>query len=427
MRWGIEFEYLFVDSTGPIAGRVRDHTNLSYEQIHPLLDDKPGRGDPSLATGDLGIRSGYWYLEGDERFHADGTFARMVVKGVEVRTPPRPTVTAAVAELLAIESQLAARLDRHGLGLAIVGFNPICPAYAFDPPLNPFEIAQRREDASFDGAHVSTLSYGPDINLSCSGWSVAQSLDAARKLNWYGPSLVPFSFSSPFAAGGLWFGHSKRTFERAACRPAVKLFLAEADLERTAPRSRLVHPARLPGEAGRIEFKAFDAMPGVDQLTACCHLLEGVCLAADLPGRSETPDLAAYRRAALAGFEDPQVRAGAAEVLDKARAAQARAGNAAALAALTTLDRLLDADRTPVHDLLAAYRQTGRMCHPVRPDRGQASPLANERKGTGPGGAHSSALFPSEQRSPDGTPANARRPKRSQGPPLFMLATAAGS
>ena len=376
MLWGIEFEYLFVDPAGPTAGRVRDHTNLSFGQIQPLLDDKPGRDDPSLATGDLGIRSGYWYLEGDERFHADGTFARMIVKGVEVRTPPRPTVSAAVSELLRIESQLAARLDRHGLGLAIVGFNPVCPAYSFDPPLNDFEVALRREDPRLDGARVSTLSCGPDINLSCSGWSVAESLDAARKLNWYGPSLVPFSFSSPFAAGGLWFGPSKRTFERAACRPAVKLFLAAPDLERTASRSHLVHPARLPGEAGRIEFKAFDAMPGVDQLTACCHLLEGVCLAPDLPGRSETPDLAAYRRAALAGFEDPQVRAAAAEVLDKARAAQARAGNGAGVVALATLERLLDSRRTPAHDLLAGYRQTGRMYHPVRPDRGHASPLA---------------------------------------------------
>ena len=78
MRCGIEFEYLLVDLGGPEPGRVRDFSNLAYEEIHPLLEDKPGRDDATLATGDLGIRSGYWYLEGDERFHEDGTFRTLM-------------------------------------------------------------------------------------------------------------------------------------------------------------------------------------------------------------------------------------------------------------------------------------------------------------------------------------------------------------
>jgi hypothetical protein len=368
--WGIEFEYLFVDTSGPMPGRIRDFTNLSFELIRELLDEKPGRDDPTLATGDLGIRSGYWYLEGDERFHPDGRFHRMAVKGVEVRTPPRPSVPEAVAALLAIEAQLAAVLAPAGLGLAIAGFNPVCPAYAFEPPLNAWELALRRQQRCYDGSHISTLSYGPDINLSVAGWSVEQCLDAARKLNWYSPYIVPFSFSSPFAAGGLWFGCSKRTYERAAHRPAVKLYLAPDDLARVAHDSRLVHPVRVPGEVGRIEFKAFDAMPGVDLLTACCHLLAGLCLAPDLPGRSEQTDLPCYRRAALEGFEDPRLRAGAAEVLDRARAALVRTGDVAAVAALAPLERLLAARRTPAHDLLAAYQETGLMVHPVVPGRG---------------------------------------------------------
>ena len=104
-------------------------------------------------------------------------------------------------------------------------------------------------------------------------------------------------------------------------RPAVKLFLAPGALADFASRSRLAHPARLPGEEGRIEFKAFDACPSLVLLTACCHLLEGICLAEDLTGRGEQTDIDLYRRAALAGFNDAAIRDGAGEVLGKASAA----------------------------------------------------------------------------------------------------------
>ena len=119
--------------------------------------------------------------------------------------------------------------------------------------------------------------------------------------------------------------------------------------------------ARLPSEVGRIEYKAFDAMPSLDLLAACCHLLEGACLAADLTERGEETDLTLYRRAALVGFDDETIREGASEVLFKAKRALARAGKAAAAQALMPLERLLTARRTPAHALLAAYRETGLM------------------------------------------------------------------
>ena len=33
MRCGIEFEYLIVDTDGPEPGRIRDFTNLSFDDI----------------------------------------------------------------------------------------------------------------------------------------------------------------------------------------------------------------------------------------------------------------------------------------------------------------------------------------------------------------------------------------------------------
>ncbi len=359
MRCGIEFEYLLVDRPGPTPGRIRDFRNLSFPEIQALLEDKPGRNDAHLATGDLGIRNGYWYLEGDERFAEDGRFCGMAVKGVEIRTPPAPDVEQAIQSLLDIERQLSTVLARRDLALAIVSFNPACPRYDFDPPLNTWEQHLRATDPDYadDAAHITTLSYGPDINLSQPGWTLEQNLDVARKLNHYAPYLIPFSFSSPFYDGQVWTGYSKRSYERAGLRPAVKLFL---DAESTmASCSCLIRPARLPAEVGRIEFKAFDAHPTLEVLRACCHLLEGVCLAEDLPERSERTDVDSYRRAAQTGFADDAIRAGATEALTKARAALLRAGNPTAVAALAPLEALLAAQRTPAHALLDAYRTTG--------------------------------------------------------------------
>ena len=223
MHCGIEFEYLLIDLGGATPARLRDFSNLPFEQISAWLEDKPGRDDAELATGDLGIKRGYWYLEGNERFHDDGRFRTLDVKGVEIRTPPAADVETALQRLLAIETKLSAALARHGLGLAIAAFNPVRAPYAYDPPLNAWEAAMRAEHRAYDGSHISTLSYGPDINLSMPGWSNAQCLDATRKLQHYAPWIVPFSFASPFAHGRRWPGWSKRTHERAPLRPAVKI------------------------------------------------------------------------------------------------------------------------------------------------------------------------------------------------------------
>ncbi len=363
MHCGIEFEYLLIDRTGPTAGRIRDFSNLPFTTIQPLLERRPGRGDPGLASGDLGIRSGYWYLEGDERFLPDGRFHTLAVKGVEIRTPPAEDVAQAVARLLAIEQQLSDQLAPHGLGLGIVGFNPLRAIYPFDPPLNPWQQALRQADRGYDGSHISTLSYGPDINLSLPGWTATHALAAARRLNRYAPYIVPFSFHSPFAAGALWPGYSRRSYERPRYRPAVKLYLGAAELTTWGPRSQLLYPARLPREEGRIEFKAFDALPSPRLLTALCHLLEGICLADELAAADEACDLPLYRRAALTGFDDPHIHTGAREVLACAKGALLRQGATTAVRALAPLEQLLAERRTPAHSLREQYCAGGAMYH----------------------------------------------------------------
>ncbi|MEY4578956.1 MAG: hypothetical protein RL701_3659 [Pseudomonadota bacterium] len=363
MRCGIEFEYLLIDTQGESTGRIRDFSNLTLPEITRMLGDKPGRDDTRLATGDLGIRSGYWYLEGDERFDEQGQFRTLIVKGVEVRTPPADSVAEAVRSLVELEAALSERLAQHGLGLAINSYHPVHVGYAHDPPLNAWEQRLRRSEPSYDGSLVSTLTYGPDINLSFAGWTAAQCLDAARKLEAYGPYIVPFSFSSPYYAGALWGGVSKRTWERAGQRPVVKLYLDEKQAYLGAS-SRLVHEARSAHEHGRIEFKAFDVLPSVTLLTACTQLLVGVCLDEQLPERTETADVALYRRAALHGFADPAVYAGAATLLERATAALLRCEGAESASTLEPLVALLAQRSSPAASLIALHAQTGRLYWP---------------------------------------------------------------
>lgn len=357
MRCGIEFEYLLIDARGPTRGRVRDFGNLPYPDIAALLDIRPGEDDPALATGDLGIKRGYWYLEGDERFHDDGRFATLAVKGVEIRTPPADGAAAALAQLAVLERQLAAELAGHGLALAVAGFHPMRGQYTFTPPLNAWEHALRARCRAYDGSQVSTLSYGPDINLSHPGWSAERALAAARRLHAAAPYIVPFSFSSPFLAGLPWGGLSWRTLQRAPLRPAVKLYLNEGAGEALA--CGLCHPPRLASEHGRIEFKAFDALLSPALLGACCTLLIGLCLADGPRLSGETPDTDAYQRAAQYGFADPDIRQGAQRWLALAEAALRRHGQS--VAALAPLHALLASGRTPAHSLLDAYARDGQL------------------------------------------------------------------
>ncbi len=88
-----------------------------------------------------------------------------------------------------------------------------------------------------------------------------------------------------------------------------------------------------------------------------------VIVAVASPRADQTVPLFDQQLCAVSGFADTAIRAGASEVLRKARAALCHAGQAAAMASLAPLERLLAARRTPADDLLGAYRETGWMYH----------------------------------------------------------------
>lgn len=353
-RYGIEHEVAMVRDDGTLA----DFTSLRYEEVDAIVAELPE--DPSdqrdLRVGDAGIRRKRWYAEGFERFDEDGGLVRFDPKGIEIRTVVHDSVDAVIASLRRDVALLTDVAARHGLHPVAIGFNPLRSHYRLDPPPNAFELAAMQESPEERTAHLHMVTYGPDLNLSFpeSPTDPDTLVDAGAKLTFYSPYLVPFSFSSPFRDGAAWGGLSARTAMRTGPRPACLVYLDPADPLRDSDPSLTRH-AGIPVEVGRIEFKAFDAVPDPVLHGELLSLLTGLLRDTSLPGRRITPDPAAHAHAAAAGLDDPQIRAGADAVLDAAAAALADdPGHAGRLASLRAR---LERRECPARELLARHRR----------------------------------------------------------------------
>src|ERR1700761_1080539 len=94
LRFGIEAEFALVHRDRGFC----DFTSLTYAEAQRIVDRLPDHGDPDLTRGDLAVKLTRWYVEGDERFDDSGGFLDCIPKGLETRTPIRPSIDAAVAQ-----------------------------------------------------------------------------------------------------------------------------------------------------------------------------------------------------------------------------------------------------------------------------------------------------------------------------------------
>jgi hypothetical protein len=317
-RYGIEHECAMVLADGTFA----DFTAVSFDRLQALVDALPEDPSdyPQLRVGDQGIKRKRWYVEGYERFDEHGRLLRCDPKGIEVRTAIQPSIEAATDALRADLALLDEVAARAGLATTTIAFNPLRSTYRIDPPLNAWERSHRMGSPEERTAHLHMTTYGPDLNLSCTGLDAAALVDIGRKLTHYSPWLVPLSFSSPFRDGRAWGGLSARTAVRTGARPAVLVFLGAAD-EQVVSDPSLTQPARLAAEVGRIEFKAFDACPDPQLYAELLSLLTGLVLDRSLPGRRTTPDGPLHQRVAVHGLADPTVYDGTGALLAAAESA----------------------------------------------------------------------------------------------------------
>ena len=151
------------------------------------------------------------------------------------------------------------------------------------------------------------MTYGPDLIFSIYCLSTEALIQAGKKLTYYSPAIVPFSFSSPFYGQQLWSGLSVRTHLRTGHRPAAMVFVEHSD-ELISSSPSLTKIARLPAEVGRIEFKACDSCGDFELYGSLLALLKGIVLDQTLSGLALVPDAARHQQSAIHGFQDSELR-----------------------------------------------------------------------------------------------------------------------
>jgi hypothetical protein len=351
--FGIEHEVAFLKEDGQFV----DFVSTSFETLDAIVADLPiFEGDyPQLRIGDAGIKRKRWYIEGYERYDLSGKVTSCPPKGIEIRTTIHSSIQGAVDELSTSFDILRKGAIRVGLTPVLTSFNPFRTAFVPDPPLNEFERDRKRLSPEKRTAVIPMLTQGPDLNLSVPGLSTEEIIDIGRKLTYYSPYIVPFSFSSPFYDGKLWDGLSVRTFQRTGARPAAMVFLGKPE-ELITSNPSLTKIARLPAEVGRIEFKACDSCDNFAIYGALLALLKGLMLDKTLAGRATVPDAQLHQLSARQGFSDVQITEGAQMVL---QAAANALRDDADLDWLKPLNMMLESRTTPAQDLIRVYQASG--------------------------------------------------------------------
>lgn len=317
-QFGIEHEVAFVRSNGDFA----DFTNTDYEEFAAIIEQLPEyESDQScLRMGDLGIRRKRWYIEGIERFDLFGNMVKCIPKGIEIRTTVHSSIRETLLELRSSYAQLIEVAAQFGFFPIATSFNPIQTAFIPDPPLNVYELLRMAESPEDRTEHLPLLTYGPDLNLSVIGATAIQTIDWAKKLTYYSPYLVPFSYSPCQYNGRPWPGKSVRTYYRTGLRPAVLAFIQDSELLIESDPS-LTKLTEKESEWGRIEFKAFDSCGDLDRYGALFALLKGLLLDKTLMERAITPNQSLHQHSAKLGWDSTQIEEGSRRVLDAAMAA----------------------------------------------------------------------------------------------------------
>ena len=199
------------------------------------------------------------------------------------------------------------------------------------------------------------VSYGPDLNISMANLSTERLIDIGKKLTYYSPYIIPFSYSSPFYNGGLWEGLSVRTFIRTGKRSATLVFLETAEeLIKSVPS--LTKIARIPSEVGRIEFKACDSCDNFAIYAGLLALLKGLVLDETLPGRAMIPDANLHQISAKSGFENEDIFLNSYKLLQVAEIALKDDPD---LEFLTPLKVILSTQKTKSHELIQLFQNLG--------------------------------------------------------------------
>ncbi|MDJ0733427.1 MAG: glutamate--cysteine ligase [Nostocaceae cyanobacterium] len=351
--FGIEHEVAFVDSKGKFA----DFSRTKFTDFQQIVERLPTYSSdyPQLRIGDAGIKKKRWYIEGFERFSESANVIDCLPKGIEIRTTIHSDIASTIVELSSSFNLLCEVAAQFGFSPVLVSFNPFHSSFQPQPPLNNYETQRRQASPEKQTAHIPMLTYGPDLNISVAGLSYESVIDIGKKLTYYSPYIVPFSYSSPFYEGSLWSGLSVRTFVRTGRRPAAMVFVEKSEqLIESVPS--LTKIARIPAEVGRIEFKACDSCDDFSIYAGLLALLKGMILDKSLTERAIVPDAEKHQVSAQQGFDNQEIFANSTAILQAAELALKEDSD---LHLLTPLKEILQKRESKSHQLIRDFHELG--------------------------------------------------------------------
>jgi hypothetical protein len=314
--FGIEHEVAFLNKEGQFA----DFSNTSFEDFQQIVSTLPENTTMELHKDNYGIKNKKWYVEGMDRYDEKGKFSHCIPKGIEIRTGVHQNIQDCVNEL----TENYELLDKAARGFKFTpfstSFNPHLSSYESIAPLNDYEKEFHKRRLERALPHIHLLSYGPDLNISNSNWSKEDALDFGKKLIYYSPSIIPFSFNLCFYKGKIWKGKSIRTFFRNGEREAVRIYV-ESVQELLGIDPEPIKVAHSPMEIGRIEFKTLDSCAEFSIYASLFALLKGLALDNSLKGRAVVPSKYWHKVAARHGFKSKRIAQEAKKVLGAAQKA----------------------------------------------------------------------------------------------------------
>jgi hypothetical protein len=330
-RIGIEQEFVFLNK----AGEYVDADNTEYSLFRDIVDAFPSHpgDDRFLECKSLETTPKRCYVEGFERHDADGKLAETLPKALEIRTLPHRGVEGVVGEFRESYRQAMQLAGKHGLHPVLVSYHPYKTTLKRFVSLDEVELRVRGE-ARLDLAKRAMFTHGLHVNVSLDHLTKDKLQDRVRKICFYTPSIIPWSYSSPFYRGELFEGLCSRNYYRASSRNMVDL------------NERL--------GAYVIEFRGFDACGDFRLLDAVLRLFCGILLDEELPGRTGQQDSERLMLSSLRGYSDASIRDECRQLLKAAH--KALGGDPGPFMLLETM---LEKDNSYATQIKQRYNQSG--------------------------------------------------------------------
>ncbi len=294
LKIGIEHEFVFKDS----SDNFLDFSNSTYTDFQKVVEEFPinPKDKGILECKSLETEPKLCYVEGFEKFDNSGKLLETIPKGLEIRTPPFEDINKLIENFVISYENMINITSSLGLSPLLISFNPIKNFQDVYDALKS-QNSNGRNEKELEIAKNSMLLYAFHINISQNGNSDLN--DTLKKLNYYLPYIIPFSFSSPFRDGNLFEGLCYRIYELMKYRPLISI------------RKRI--------DTEVIEFRGFDVIGDTNLLRSILFLFKFLVEDNNLTQRAESIDMNLTEKSCLEGFENAQIGAGILSLLDSFR------------------------------------------------------------------------------------------------------------